>query len=374
MTPLPSGSPLTPVNMNAGFRYETAVSDFFSLEKLSCIMVESSDPSSLDINDLYEIDYTRELGKGATGRVFKGNRRADGLAVAIKVMIRSNLSKKQIKFLVKEITSLKMLDHQNIVKLHNVYEDNFHFYIIMELVSGGELFHRIVKKKFYSEYDARLLCKIILQAIDHCHARNVIHRDIKPENLLMMSPEDDFNIKLCDFGFSDVSKIDKFSGYMGTPIFMAPEMLGKGSNYSKSIDMWSFGVVAYIILSGYPPFYGKTIEELEEHILAGRFVFHPEEWNGISQEAKDFISCLLCVDPKKRLTAEQALNHSWLHLEDPTLHSTDLKESLSRMKTFNAKRKIKAAILSVCFSLPIYVCIYLQIHFFYLICNHFYVL
>jgi serine/threonine protein kinase len=265
-----------------------------------------------NIHALYKIDFRNELGKGASGRVVKGTRRKDGLQVAVKIVLQSTLDEKAQHLLVNEVISLKKLNHQNVVKLYDIFEDAFHFYIIMELVTGGELFERVVKKTFYAESDARELCRTILNGLQHCHSKNVVHRDLKPENMLMASPNDDVNIKICDFGFSETDSDNSLSGYMGTPIYMAPEVIAYDTFYGKPIDMWSFGVIVYVVLAGYPPFYDNDTKVQEEQICNARYVFHEDFWKDVSEEARDFVRCLLMVDPAKRMTADTALKHPWV--------------------------------------------------------------
>jgi serine/threonine protein kinase len=249
------------------------------------------------------------------GRVYKAFNRTTKNEAAIKIVSQSSLiDKESIRNFNNEVSVLKLLNHDNIIKLFDVYEDKFNYYLAMEVVAGGELFERIASKVFYNESEARELCRCILGAIHHCHRQNIAHRDIKPENLLMASKTDDFTVKLCDFGFSEIVNGDSLSGYMGSPIYMAPEVITHNTKYGKAIDMWSFGVMVFIILGGYPPFYDEDVFLLEEKIQTATYEFHDEYWSSVSEDAKDFIRKCLVVDAKARMTADEATNHSWVKL------------------------------------------------------------
>jgi serine/threonine protein kinase len=177
------------------------------------------------IHTFYNVFLNKELGKGSNARVVKGIRLLDNKEVAIKIISRTSLTEKKFNLLVNEIVTLKVLNHDHIVKLYDIFEDTYHFYIVMEIVTGGELFDRIAKKVHYNESEARELCCYILQALQHCHSKHVVHRDLKPENLLMATIHTDVDVKLCDFGFSEVAENDSLKGYLGTPIYMAPEII-----------------------------------------------------------------------------------------------------------------------------------------------------
>ncbi|CAN0277387.1 unnamed protein product [Ectocarpus sp. 4 AP-2014] len=211
---------------------------------------------------------------------------------------------------------------------------------------GGELFDRIVKKAFYNEKEARDLCRILLDAVRYCHDLGIVHRDLKPENLLLTSQHDDANVKLADFGFARSIMGGFVSTQCGTPGYVAPEIL-RAESYGTSVDMWSIGVIVYILLGGYPPFHDENQTRLFRKIKAGNFKFHPEYWQSTSNEAKDLIRRLLTVDPKKRLTAAQAVTHPWLLSKDDDLLKHNLGVNLEQLRLFNARRKLRAAIKSV---------------------------
>lgn len=198
------------------------------------------------------------------------------------------------------------MHHPNIMTLREFFVESEYYYLVTEFVSGGELFDRIVEKTFYSEKEARDLVKILLGAIKYCHDQDVVHRDLKPENLLLMSADDDASIKLADFGFAkSVTKDD--AGLVttcGTPGYVAPEIL-EGSPYGKPVDVWSIGVITYILLAGYPPFHDESQPILFRKIRKGKYQYDSPYWDNVSDDAKDFISRMLVVNPKDRYVTRE---------------------------------------------------------------------
>jgi len=228
--------------------------------------------------------------------------------------------------------------------MREMYDTPTKMYLIMELVTGGELFDRIVNRGSYSEKDASHVVRQIVSAIEYLHALGIVHRDLKPENLLYANESHDSDIKIADFGLSRILPDDALlKTACGTPGYVAPEVL-RGKGYGKEVDLWSVGVIMYILLCGFPPFYDDNVQVLFEQILSGHFDFPPTYWAGVSDSAKDLIRKLLNVDPKKRLTATQALEHPWLRGETaPDVH---LASTVKSMKSFNARRKLKLAVLA----------------------------
>ncbi|XP_023723484.1 calcium/calmodulin-dependent protein kinase type 1 isoform X1 [Cryptotermes secundus] len=203
------------------------------------------------------------------------------------------------------------LKHPNIVQLLETFEDKHKVYLIMELVTGGELFDRIVEKGSYTEKDASDLIRQVLEAVDYMHEQGVVHRDLKPENLLYYSPDEDSKIMISDFGLSKMEDSGVMATACGTPGYVAPEVLAQ-KPYGKAVDVWSIGVISYILLCGYPPFYDENDANLFAQILKGEFEFDAPYWDDISDSAKDFIRQLMCVDVEKRYTCRQALAHPWI--------------------------------------------------------------
>jgi calcium/calmodulin-dependent protein kinase I len=181
----------------------------------------------------------------------------------------------------------------------------------MELVTGGELFDRIVEKGSYTEKDAADLIKQVLSAVAYMHSEGVVHRDLKPENLLYHSTDEDSKIMISDFGLSKMEDSGIMATACGTPGYVAPEVLAQ-KPYGKSVDVWSIGVISYILLCGYPPFYDENDANLFAQILKGEFEFDSPYWDDISEDAKEFIRQLMCVDVDKRLSCEEALQHAWI--------------------------------------------------------------
>ncbi len=238
-------------------------------------------------------------------------RKLDKSEFAVKVIKKATLDEDDINSITNEISALKTLNHPNIVKLYDMFEDTRCFYLVMEWIRGGELFDRISTKVFYDERDAKQLCGIILSALKHCHDHNIVHRDMKPENLLLAREDSDVEVRLVDFGFAAVDSDCTLSGVLGSPTYMAPEIWAEKA-YGKPVDLWAFGVITYILLCGYAPFSADSHSVLARRIRGGKFEFHSEYWGNVSEDAKDFVSAILCVDPRRRMTVDQALAHSWV--------------------------------------------------------------
>lgn len=298
---------------------------------------------SISINNIYNIRYDKEIGSGLTAKVYEGLRRKDNLTTAIKIIFRNKITDKTTESFANEISALKKLNHPNIVKLYDIFEDRSHYYVAMEYISGGELFDRISAKTAYSESDAKNICLTILAAIKHCHDNDIVHCDIKPENLMMLNSYDDAAIKLVDFGFSSVAKGLSLHKVHGTFNYMAPE-IWNNEYYGKAVDMWAFGVVLYTLLGGYNPFHHDNKRKLMQLIVSSNFEFHDVYWNHVSDEAKSYIKSLLSVNVDQRLTVDQALEHQWLQQSKAQI---DLSQSLKRLKEFNAKKKFHSAFAAV---------------------------
>lgn len=215
-------------------------------------------------------------------------------------------------------------------------------YLVMEIMTGGELFDRIVEKESYTEQEAADTIRPIVDAIRYCHESNIVHRDLKPENLLYETKEDESVIKISDFGLAKMIGDDQFATTAcGTPGYVAPEILN-GKGYGREVDYWSIGIVLYILLCGFPPFYEEDNAALFEQIKSGSFEFPSPYWDEISDMAKDLITKLLDVDPTKRLDANQIMEHPWIVGEDtPRKELTQCKEEFMK---FNARRRLKVSL------------------------------
>jgi calcium-dependent protein kinase len=253
------------------------------------------------------------LGQGAFGEVRKCVQRETGQVRAVKIIFKDNATEEELKRILREVEILKRLDHPNIIKVHEFFQDDKHFFIVTELCNGGELFDRIIKSHHFSERKAAETMEQILSAIVYCHDRQIVHRDLKPENVLYESPKPDSPIKVIDFGTSRVfdkdSSNNKMMQKLGTPYYIAPEVLKK--QYDEKCDVWSCGVILYILLSGSPPFGGKTDEEIMKKVEKGNYSLSREEFKDVSPEAKNLIKKMLEYAPEKRVSAKQALADIW---------------------------------------------------------------
>jgi serine/threonine protein kinase len=246
-----------------------------------------------------------------------------------------------------EVDILMEMKHPHIIRLYDFFTEPSTYYLVMEQMTGGELFDRIVAKAYYNEKEARDTCKILLEAVGYMHANHVAHRDLKPENLLLQSKDDDSAVKIADFGFAKkVYEECSLTTQCGTPGYVAPEIL-EGTPYDYRADMWSVGVILYILLGGYPPFIESTQRDLFRKIRRGEYEFHEEYWGTVSGEAKELISSLLTVKASKRLNAREALENPWIRGDDASLAKKGLDKNLKEFKKFNAKRKFKAAVSTI---------------------------
>uniref|UniRef100_A0A4W4FJS5 Protein kinase domain-containing protein n=1 Tax=Electrophorus electricus TaxID=8005 RepID=A0A4W4FJS5_ELEEL len=293
-----------------------------------------------DIKKIFEVKEI--LGTGAFSEVVLAQERTTGKMYAVKCIPKKALRGKESS-IENEIAVLRKIKHENIVALEDIYESPNYLYLIMQLVSGGELFDRIVEKGFYTEQDASALIKQVLDAVNYLHSLGIVHRDLKPENLLYFNPHDESKIMISDFGLSKMegAASDIMSTACGTPGYVAPEVLAQ-KPYSKAVDCWSIGVISYILLCGYPPFYDENDSKLFEQILKAEYEFDSPYWDDISDSAKDFISNLMQKDAEKRFTCSEALRHPWI--AGDTALCKNIHESVSRqMKKNFAKAKWRQA-------------------------------
>jgi serine/threonine protein kinase len=321
----------------------SAVEPYKGGEPRRAVQAEGSD-SGKSFSELYKLG--KQLGEGAFSVVKEGSHKQTGDAYAIKIVTKAKLTKEDEIALKDEIDILKDFRHPHIIMLYDVFDEPQYYYLVTEKMGGGELFDRIVQKSYYNEKEARDTCKIIFEAIKYCHDHHVAHRDLKPENLLLVG-ENDSDIKIADFGFAKrVTKPNSLTTQCGTPGYVAPEIL-EGVPYDQKADMWSLGVIMYILLGGYPPFIENNQRELFRKIRKGQYEFHEEYWGQVSPEAKDMISALLTVNPSKRMTADNSLTNVWITKDSKALAAQDLGKNLQEFKKFNAKRKFKGAVNAV---------------------------
>jgi len=296
------------------------------------------------LRDHYRIG--KMLGSGAFGEVRVCVHRESGAQRAVKVLRKANMDEDEKRMFFNEINILKDLDHPNILKMYEFFEDEKRYYIVTDICKGGELFDEIVSRGKFSEQDASMLMKQVLSCINYCHQNHIVHRDLKPENILLEQNKEFDQIKIIDFGTSliieDGKKLDE---KLGTPYYIAPEVLAK--NYGSKCDIWSCGVITFIVLSGIPPFNGSSDQEIMKKVKAGKFSFSDPVWNSMSDMAKDFITQLLIKDQNKRPTANEALQHPWIQqanqLTKTSVSSDVAMSALTNLQNFNAKSKLKQA-------------------------------
>ncbi|KAA3463045.1 calcium-dependent protein kinase 26-like isoform X1 [Gossypium australe] len=299
-----------------------------------------------NIRDLYTIG--RKLGQGQFGTTYLCTEISTSFEYACKsICKRKLLSKEDVEDVRREIQIMHHLaGHKNIVTIKGAYEDTLYVHIVMELCSGGELFDRIIERGHYTERKAAALTKIIVGVVEACHSLGVMHRDLKPENFLLVNKDDDFSLKAIDFGLSVFFKPGQiFTDVVGSPYYVAPEVLLK--HYGPEADVWTAGVILYILLSGVPPFWAETQQGIFDAVLKGDIDFYSDPWPVISDSAKDLIRKMLCSQPSERLTAHEVVCHPWISQNGVAPDRALDPAVLSRLKQFSAMNKLKKMALRV---------------------------
>ncbi|XP_036358798.1 calcium/calmodulin-dependent protein kinase type II delta chain isoform X37 [Octopus sinensis] len=296
-------------------------------------------------NEIYELK--EELGKGAFSIVRRCVQKSTGLEFAAKIINTKKLSARDHQKLEREARICRLLKHPNIVRLHDSIQDEGFHYLVFDLVTGGELFEDIVAREFYSEADASHCMQQILESVNYCHHHGIVHRDLKPENLLLASKAKGAAVKLADFGLAIEVNGDQqgWFGFAGTPGYLSPEVLRKDP-YGKPVDIWACGVILYILLVGYPPFWDEDQHRLYAQIKAGAYDYPSPEWDTVTPEAKNLINSMLTVNPAKRITASEALKHPWICQRERVAAAVHRQETVDCLKKFNARRKLKGVILT----------------------------
>ncbi|KAG5680153.1 hypothetical protein PVAND_009678 [Polypedilum vanderplanki] len=299
-------------------------------------------PICTRFSDNYDIK--EELGKGAFSIVKRCVQKSTGLEFAAKIINTKKLTARDFQKLEREARVCRKLQHPNIVRLHDSINEADYHYLIFDLVTGGELFEDIVAREFYSEADASHCIQQILESVHHCHQNGIVHRDLKPENLLLASKMKGAAVKLADFGLAIEVQGDQqaWFGFAGTPGYLSPEVLKK-EPYGKPVDIWACGVILYILLVGYPPFWNEDQHKLYAQIKAGTY---DPEWDTVTSEAKNLINQMLTVNPHKRITSAEALKHPWISQRERVASAIHRQETVDCLKKFNARRKLKGAILT----------------------------
>ncbi|KAH8522056.1 hypothetical protein Peur_040613 [Populus x canadensis] len=298
-----------------------------------------------DVRNTYT--FGREVGRGQFGVTYLVTHKETKQHLACKSIAKRKLiNRDDIEDVLREVQIMHHLTgHRNVVELKGAYEDRHSVNLIMEFCEGGELFDRIITKGHYSERAAANLCRQIVTVVHNCHTMGVIHRDLKPENFLFLSTHEDSPLKATDFGLSVFFKPgDVFKDLVGSAYYVAPEVLRR--NYGAEVDIWSAGVILYILLSGVPPFWGETEQAIFDSILRGHIDFSSDPWPSISSSAKDLVKQMLRADPKERLSAVEVLNHPWMREDGASDKPLDIAV-LTRMKQFRAMNKLKKIALKV---------------------------
>lgn len=296
-------------------------------------------------------DYTLQvkLGEGGFAEVMKAVNNKTGDLVAIKFIRKKKIlvDPLQQSLLMNEIAVQKQLKHPNIIQLREIYETPEHVCLVMDLVTGGELFDRIIKQGSYTERDASIVMLALFRTIKYIHDKDIAHRDLKPENCLYENSSPTAALKISDFGFATVCQAGELmEACCGTLSYVAPEVL-KEKGYGLKADIWSLGCIMYVLLAGAYPFYDEDDAKLFELVKAGNFSFPSPGWDPISAEAKDLISKILVTDPEKRFTVDQCLDHGWFKAALPSFHLTEAQKGL---KECRGKRKWKVAMFATVIS------------------------
>jgi calcium-dependent protein kinase len=298
------------------------------------------------LTDFYDLD-KKKLGEGSYGTVCKGTNKSTGAPRAVKSISKEHM--KNLERFKQEIAIMKIMDHPNIIKLYESFEDRKNIYLVMELCLGGELFDRIIDAGHFTEVQAAILMQQIIRAIYYMHENNVCHRDLKPENFIFSTKEpiEKSILKIIDFGLSCSFKPDQvLTTKAGTPYYVAPQVLA--GKYDQLSDMWSVGVIMYVLLCGYPPFFGETDAEVLSKVRLGNFSFNAADWKNVSEDAKNLIRMLLKMNPRDRYTAQQGLNHEWIKNKAPKATGVGLPTNMvDNLRGFRSQNKLKKAALQI---------------------------
>eukprot|EP01136_Pigoraptor_vietnamica_P007451 Opistho-1_new@2671 len=305
-----------------------------------------ADENGRRFSDEYELK--EQLGKGAFSVVRLCTNRRSNREFAVKIVDMRRMPEKDKPKVLQEASICRMLKHPNICRLEDTILTQQAFYMVFELVSGGELFDDIVRRTYYSERDASRVMRQIFSAVEHIHVRNIIHRDLKPENLLLESSRPGANLKVTDFGLAvqlaNNSEAEWF-GFSGTPGYISPEVL-KRVPYGKAVDMWACGVILYILLAGYPPFWHEDRQKLYSLIILGEYDYPSPDFDDVTPAARDLIDKLLTGDPAQRLSIQEALNHPWIAHGDRVASEIHRQGTIEELRRFNARQKFKGAVLT----------------------------
>ncbi|CAN1833541.1 Calcium-dependent protein kinase 24 [Linum perenne] len=304
------------------------------------------DPTGDNIYEKYSLE--RELGRGEFGITYECVDKETGEKYACKTISKAKLRTEiDVEDVRREVEIMRHLpEHPNIVKFKEAYEDKEKIYLVMELCEGGELFDRIVAKGHYTERAAAMVTKTILEVVKVCNEQGVIHRDLKPENFLFADTSEHSQLKAIDFGLSIFFETgQRFNEIVGSPYYMAPEVLRR--NYGPEIDVWSTGVILYILLCGVPPFWAETEEGIAQAIIRGHLDFSRDPWPKVSKEAKSLVKTMLDQNPYSRLTIQEVLEHPWIQNANEAPNVSLGENVRTRIKQFSIMNKFKKRVLRV---------------------------
>lgn len=336
-------SPNLKTDLTSEDRRSITVKEVSSLKDFKVSHADFISEKSGRIDHVYSL-LSPPIGRGAYGEVRRAVHKKTNVLRAVKIIFKDQSDKEDQERLINEVDILKGLDHPNIMKIIEFYQDAKAFYIVSEFYNGGELFEKISEAGTFSEQQAATTIKQILSAVNYCHQNKIVHRDLKPENILYESKRDDSPLKIIDFGTSKhYNPETKMNQKFGTPYYIAPEVLRR--KYTEKCDVWSCGVILYILLCGYPPFNGENDKIIMDKVALGKYEFTHTEWLGVSDEAKKFIRRMMEFDPNQRYSAAQALNDPWfkLALGETVVDKPLAVSALTNLKQFRAERKLQEA-------------------------------
>ncbi|TDH74351.1 hypothetical protein CCR75_001448 [Bremia lactucae] len=325
----------TPSEQEPSSQAPTLRAPNYAMRQHSGVSIESSGSNqslrTLDVVSFHRFyKLGRKLGSGAFSVVHIATHRETRKQVAVKCIAKVSLGSQDVGSLKQEVEVMSSLNHPNLVPLLDYFEEDRYYYIVTPLCTGGELFDDLVKRKSYTEEDARVLMRKLASAIDYLHSRGIVHRDLKPENILLKTSAPGAEIMIADFGFARSMNGSRRGTACGTPGYVAPEVV-RGEPYGAEVDCWSLGVILYILLCGYPPFPGANHATVLDKVVKAEYTFEVPYWDGVSDEAKDLVMELLTVDRTKRLNASGILAHPWMdEVRASAMGMTDDTESRKR--------------------------------------------
>lgn len=302
---------------------------------------------SESLRDIYLVG--QKIGEGSFSTVYSVVHKQTNETRTVKTILKKSLKSPEAqKAVLHEFDTLRAIDHPNIIKIYESFEDEQHYYFVTEYCAGGELYERLISYGYISEAVAAEYLRQILSVLVYCHSRGIVHRDLKPENFLLDSVAEDANLKIIDFGSSvHIVPGETIRDQVGTPYYIAPEIVRPEPHYSEKCDVWSAGVCLFVLLSGFPPFTGFDNQEILKKVATGRYTFSSPEWDEVSFEAKDLISQMMNPNPHERISAAEALSHPWINFANrkPVIE-THARQVVASLRTFKAGLRLQKATLA----------------------------